>query len=97
MYPNVEQQFGQAHTMNSSGQVRREIALTLRQRKPGRGREANLIVRRRLIVVERPISWNPLQGSNRRLLDRAEASRSTPLPWSSISLVDRSRLLSPRV
>jgi hypothetical protein len=29
MYPNVEQQFGQAHTMNSSGQVRREIALTL--------------------------------------------------------------------
>ena len=29
MYPNVEQPFGQAHTMNSSGQVRREIALTL--------------------------------------------------------------------
>jgi hypothetical protein len=43
------------------------------------------------------ISWNPLRGSNRRSLDRAEASRSTPLPWSSISLVDRSRLLSPRV
>jgi hypothetical protein len=44
MYPNVEQQFGQAHTMNSSGQVRAgNCANTVRQRKPGRGREANLI------------------------------------------------------